>query len=304
MLRILKTFVIISATKLENHDVNLASFLLRIEATVHTLSELDRPLDSNLEDGFNFFYLGAIYMTYLSLEQYLKDIRSLVVDVDECANLEEIMEALRDQMVFLQNLIRFIHNPSQHLLAHAEGVAISTAYLLSEYSREALDDQPDEERFRDRILICVEKIKPNDPQVYETYTEALRDSKLSSQEFSSKIWRERPTTNVQISHNQLGYADFVSEKLMELRGVNSVASGSRKCVHIIYDGLVFLRSFMGDVVELRQQREDLQALWDRVLDVTYKMECLVDHLLISNLQDSSSTIDSIMKDIRDIKPKI
>ncbi|CAI9090356.1 OLC1v1025119C1 [Oldenlandia corymbosa var. corymbosa] len=94
--------------------------------------------------------------------------------------------------------------------------------------------------------------------------------------------------------NQLGFADFVLEKLMDLS------------VKRIHEELVFLRSFRGDIVELRHQQEELQDLWNSVIEMASRVEILIDDLLLDgDTQDSSSaSISSIMKDIKTLKPKI
>ncbi|CAI9113436.1 OLC1v1014039C1 [Oldenlandia corymbosa var. corymbosa] len=101
--------------------------------------------------------------------------------------------------------------------------------------------------------------------------------------------------------NQLGYVDFVLEKLADLRNREVEPTADSKHVQTIHEELVSLRSFLGDIAELHQEHEELQALWNRVLEVTHKVECLIDHLLVGNLPISSSTSAyAITKDIRDI----
>ncbi|CAI9113403.1 OLC1v1013999C1 [Oldenlandia corymbosa var. corymbosa] len=105
--------------------------------------------------------------------------------------------------------------------------------------------------------------------------------------------------------NQLGFVDFVLQKLVDLRSREAEPNANSMHVQTIHEELVSLRCFLGDIVEFYQEDEELQAVWNRVLEVAYKVECLMDHLLVADLPISSPTsVDAIMEDIRDIKPKI
>ncbi|CAI9113458.1 OLC1v1014064C1 [Oldenlandia corymbosa var. corymbosa] len=105
--------------------------------------------------------------------------------------------------------------------------------------------------------------------------------------------------------NQLGFFDFVLEKLVDLRSREAVPVTNNKQVQTVHEELVSLRSFLGDILEFHQEDEELQALRNCVLEVAYKVERLIDHLLVGELPVSSPTsVDAIMNDIRAIKPKI
>ncbi|CAI9097362.1 OLC1v1033764C1 [Oldenlandia corymbosa var. corymbosa] len=102
--------------------------------------------------------------------------------------------------------------------------------------------------------------------------------------------------------NQLGFIDFVLQKLMEH---TSCESSNSQYVEAIHAGLSSLRSFMAKIVELRNQQDELQSLWDRVLEVAYKVEDLVDHLLVGDPANSFlPAFHSIMKEIGNIEPEI
>lgn len=55
-------------------------------------------------------------------------------------------------------------------------------------------------------------------------------------------------------------------------------------------------------MEVRNQQEELQSLWDRAVEVAYRVEFLIDRLMVGEIRDSfSKSYDSITKDIRKIK---
>ncbi|CAI9102468.1 OLC1v1000747C1 [Oldenlandia corymbosa var. corymbosa] len=106
------------------------------------------------------------------------------------------------------------------------------------------------------------------------------------------------------STTQLTFVDFVLERLMELTSRDGKQTAN-SWVQTIQEELVSLRSFLGDTVELRHQQKELQAIWDRILEVTYKLEDVVDNLMVGDLQDVlSASFESIKKDISDIKLEI
>ncbi|CAI9106059.1 OLC1v1005117C1 [Oldenlandia corymbosa var. corymbosa] len=112
-----------------------------------------------------------------------------------------------------------------------------------------------------------------------------------------------PACNLRNS-TQLAFADFVLEKLTEL------ASGNIKPIAKAYaqsfqEKLIPLRSFLGEIKELRHDHEELHALWDRILEVLYAVEDIIDNLLVSDFPDSvSALINIILEEVSDIQSKI
>ncbi|CAI9112077.1 OLC1v1012454C1 [Oldenlandia corymbosa var. corymbosa] len=106
--------------------------------------------------------------------------------------------------------------------------------------------------------------------------------------------------------NQLDFVDSVLEQLTELTGRGDKQPRNRShCLLVLNDKLVSFRSFLGDIVELRHQYVEFQTLWDRVLEVAYRVEGLVGQLLVDDHQDSfSSSLVSTMKDIQGIQAEI
>ncbi|CAI9113461.1 OLC1v1014067C1 [Oldenlandia corymbosa var. corymbosa] len=105
--------------------------------------------------------------------------------------------------------------------------------------------------------------------------------------------------------NQLGFVDFVLEKLVDLGSCEAEPTANSMHIQTIHEELLSLRSFLGDIVQFREKHEELQALWNRVLEVTCKVECLIDHLLAGDLPVSSpNSVGAILKDVKDVKLKI
>ncbi|KAL3502907.1 hypothetical protein ACH5RR_037356 [Cinchona calisaya] len=103
--------------------------------------------------------------------------------------------------------------------------------------------------------------------------------------------------------DELGFIDFLLENLMELAccEAGSVTLAKHQ-IQTIQEELVFLRSFMGKIVELRNDREELQGLWNRVVELAYRVEFVIDSLAIGDSLDSSSmSFESITEEIKTIK---
>ncbi|CAI9106645.1 OLC1v1005848C1 [Oldenlandia corymbosa var. corymbosa] len=113
-----------------------------------------------------------------------------------------------------------------------------------------------------------------------------------------------PQLNLPVT-NQLGFFDFVLEKLMEITSHEGEPTANSEPVQIIQKELVSLRAFLGKIVKLRYQQVELQVLWDRVMEMACRVEELVDLLVVGDVPDSFwSSFDSIMKDLRNIKPEM
>ncbi|XP_027060906.2 putative late blight resistance protein homolog R1B-16 [Coffea arabica] len=103
--------------------------------------------------------------------------------------------------------------------------------------------------------------------------------------------------------NELGFIDFLLKYIGDLTNpdAHSVAL-SNYPIHAIHEELVYLRSFLGRIVELRNEDQELQALWDRVVEVAYMVEFLIDSLLVGDILYSSSiSFDSVVEEIKIIK---
>ncbi|XP_027064575.1 putative late blight resistance protein homolog R1B-16 [Coffea arabica] len=70
----------------------------------------------------------------------------------------------------------------------------------------------------------------------------------------------------------------------------------------VQEELVCLRSVLREIVELHNEDEEVQAIWDRIVGVAYGTEFLIDSLITGNILDSSSmSIHSILEEMNIIK---
>ncbi|CAI9107275.1 OLC1v1006594C1 [Oldenlandia corymbosa var. corymbosa] len=103
------------------------------------------------------------------------------------------------------------------------------------------------------------------------------------------------------SSTQLAFLDFLLERLMELT-TNEADLDAKTHTQTIRNELIHLRSFLGDTVELQNNdQEEIEALWGRVLEVAFKVEDIINYLMVGNIPQYASTLShSIMKDIGNI----
>nr|XP_027060838.1 putative late blight resistance protein homolog R1B-12 [Coffea arabica] len=106
-----------------------------------------------------------------------------------------------------------------------------------------------------------------------------------------------PTTN------GLGFVDSLLEKMMD---VTSSEAGSIALIdhpiQKVQEVLVCLRSLLWKIVELQNEDEEVQAIWNRIVGVAYRIELFIDSLITGNILDSSSmSIHSILEEMNIIE---
>ncbi|XP_027073167.1 putative late blight resistance protein homolog R1A-3 [Coffea arabica] len=100
--------------------------------------------------------------------------------------------------------------------------------------------------------------------------------------------------------NELGSLDSLLETLKELASSTAASIAfPNDQIRTILEDLVFLRSFLGNVVEQRKRNEKLQALWSRVMKVAYSVELQVDSALVSDQHEHCP--DAVARDIKLMK---
>ncbi|XP_027172933.1 putative late blight resistance protein homolog R1A-3 [Coffea eugenioides] len=104
--------------------------------------------------------------------------------------------------------------------------------------------------------------------------------------------------------NGLGFVDSLLEKMMD---VTSSEAGSIALIdhpiQKVQEELVCLRSLLRKIVGLQNEDEEVQAIWNRIVGVAYRIEFLIDSLITGNILDSSSmSIHSILEEMNIIKP--
>nr|XP_027076896.1 late blight resistance protein R1-A-like [Coffea arabica] len=104
--------------------------------------------------------------------------------------------------------------------------------------------------------------------------------------------------------NELGSMDFLLENLIELESCNgaedSIAFPNDQ-IHTVLDHLVFLRSFLGKMVDQHNRNGKLQALWSRVIAVAYRTEFVIDSIVIG---DKHEYLESVVRDIQLLRTEI
>ncbi|XP_027157096.1 putative late blight resistance protein homolog R1A-3 [Coffea eugenioides] len=136
----------------------------------------------------------------------------------------------------------------------------------------------------------------------ESFHDFLKRIKLFKAIVAEKYPETSPSSEFPRT-NELGFIDFLLKYMEDLTNpdAHSVAL-SNYPIHAIHEELVYLHSSLGRNVELRNEDRELQALWDRVVEVAYKVEFLIDSLLVGDILDSSSiSFDSIVEEIKIIK---
>ncbi|CAI9089207.1 OLC1v1023729C2 [Oldenlandia corymbosa var. corymbosa] len=102
-----------------------------------------------------------------------------------------------------------------------------------------------------------------------------------------------PNTNV------LGFLDFLLENLLEVGGSYEVDSVTQSYIKTFEEHLHFLKSLLR---KLQNQQEELQALYNLVVEVAYKIESPIEQLMLGDIQGSFSTsFGYIKEDIEMIK---
>ncbi|XP_071907002.1 putative late blight resistance protein homolog R1B-16 isoform X2 [Coffea arabica] len=139
----------------------------------------------------------------------------------------------------------------------------------------------------------------------ESFHDFLKRIKLIKAIVAEKYPETSPSSKFPRT-NELGFIDFLLKYMEDLTNpdAHSVAL-SNYPIHAIHEELVYLRSFLGRIVELRNEDQELQALWDRVVEVAYMVEFLIDSLLVGDILDSSSiSFDSVEEEIKIIKAAV
>ncbi|XP_027177981.1 putative late blight resistance protein homolog R1B-17 [Coffea eugenioides] len=100
--------------------------------------------------------------------------------------------------------------------------------------------------------------------------------------------------------NELGSLDFLLDTLKELAGstADSIAFPNNQMRTILED-LVFLRAFLGNIVEQRSQNGKLQTLWSHVMKVAYSVELEIDSALLGDKHEHC--LDAFARDIKLMK---
>ncbi|CAI9103414.1 OLC1v1001884C1 [Oldenlandia corymbosa var. corymbosa] len=98
---------------------------------------------------------------------------------------------------------------------------------------------------------------------------------------------------------KLGYINFLLERLKEL--TSEAETTANNGFQTIQEQLVFLRKFLVENVNLHDEPDKLQTLWDHVSHVLHKVECFIDNIAVRVLPtESSMSMEPILKDLQKV----
>lgn len=99
--------------------------------------------------------------------------------------------------------------------------------------------------------------------------------------------------------DQLGSYDFLLKSLEQLASCEDDSLPFPKAqIHTIQDDLISLRSLLGNIVDQSSQNEKLQALWDRAMEMAYKVELVIDSIVV---EDNPKCLDIMAREIKLMK---
>ncbi|XP_071914028.1 putative late blight resistance protein homolog R1A-4 [Coffea arabica] len=99
--------------------------------------------------------------------------------------------------------------------------------------------------------------------------------------------------------NELASIDFFLENLQEIATFEAGSIAFPKDqIQRIQEDLVFLRSLLGKTMKQRNQNGKFQALWDRIMEVAYKAELVIDSIVLG---DRLECLNTAAGDIKHMK---
>ncbi|CAI9117449.1 OLC1v1018847C2 [Oldenlandia corymbosa var. corymbosa] len=201
-----------------------------------------------------------------------------ILQLDTCPSdsAKEHLQALYEGLRFLRSTLK--ENPNKFLettIRDLVGVVICDTGILifSLYQNDVETD-----------LLVLDLLKNIQVILAEVEEQVLQTSEFSF-----------PRTNV------LGFLDSLLDDLLEVKS-RKVDSDTESPIGRMEQHLLFLRSVLEKLVGLQNQHEELQALYNLALGVAYKMEFLIDQLVLGNVKDSfTASFESVSEDIKIIE---
>ncbi|CAI9096586.1 OLC1v1032770C1 [Oldenlandia corymbosa var. corymbosa] len=278
--------------KIKHFDSQVYATHTRVLASLkHLIRELPVPALNIFDDDptFNIMENFLVSLLYCLSEMLERDTVPVVSMKNQLQALYEALRSLR--LILKEQPNMFVDVKIRDL-----GVVICDVgvVIFSLYHKEDTVIDVGVSDLLEKIGVIHTKVEEhvletsefNFPEVIRTKVE---DQVPETSEFSF------PKTNV------LGFLDFLLDNLMEVKSCK-VDLGAQMCIQKIGEHLLFLRSFLGVLVVLQNQQEDLQALHDLAVELAFKMEFLIDQLVLKDIQESfSSSTTTITEQIEMIK---
>ncbi|CAI9106722.1 OLC1v1005941C1 [Oldenlandia corymbosa var. corymbosa] len=155
-------------------------------------------------------------------------------------------------------------------------------------------------------LFCGEKERTLGEKVELLFSDFMKKFKLVKGEDEEEEAPRPQLMSTCPQTNLLGFIDSILEKMKSTclhEAPDSVlVASAKKRVTIIYDGLAYLRSFLGNVMGQHDQNGKLQGLWSRVATVAYETEFVLDSRPVGEVHENFKILlDTITEEIELLK---
>ncbi|XP_071915566.1 putative late blight resistance protein homolog R1B-13 [Coffea arabica] len=257
------------------------------------------PVDPQVRET----YIHVLVASKLSRSSYtlaMKENKHLVA--------EFIDYLLHSLMELLQSYTRFLVPVKDQMLKLHEGVRF--LIILLSRQQEKFDELNDEMKNLIGVVVSDAGIVIFSLSANEMKDDLLKETDLMLSHLLEvfkliivEVGHIYPLPSSSLSFprtNELGCLDFLLEALKELASstADSIDFPNDQICTILED-LVFLRSFLGNVVEQRNQNGKLQELWSRVVKVAYSVELEIDSALLDDRH--VHCLDAVAQDIKLMK---
>nr|XP_027098614.1 putative late blight resistance protein homolog R1A-3 [Coffea arabica] len=197
--------------------------------------------------------------------------------------IESVREGLKLLMTFVANVPKESSDHLEFILTNIEAVAKRIIYLYHSFLTNKIAEELIERMYL-TLSELLDQIKVNKAKLRELYPQVQGSC--------------FPKTN------GLGCVDFLLRNLKELQTHKSKSIATVKNqIERIQGDMEFFRSFLNDRVKERTQHQELKGLGERITEVAYKVEYVIDSIEVGigdHLQHLL-WLDSLLEDISHIK---
>nr|XP_027072062.1 putative late blight resistance protein homolog R1A-3 [Coffea arabica] len=290
-LRLLRSLLVLAEIRCSRHEILIDHLLVHNQAWINSIAcqslllWID-PMDQNNQKVIEM-HLQHTYSSVTAkvvgsyIDIFLRILPASIRDY----NYREILD---EGLIFLIALV--MESPKKGVLIPT-GVSVDEVRFLmhsflsgrrKEHIAKDRDVFPD---YVEEFLLEINKVKAKAREFYTQDIHKLR-------------WFRSPLTN------GIGFIDSLLEKLKEtLEGKAKVLSFGRHQVGVIQEELKSVRPDLDNILELKNDSEELSALWTQIVNVAYRAEHVIDSCLIGDGQISYHVIclSDIIEEIKLIK---
>ncbi|KAL3530260.1 hypothetical protein ACH5RR_009605 [Cinchona calisaya] len=270
-LKHLRTFLL-CARKWHNHmlsesdektSTRMGSILCRLEDALVEDLDLEDWIFSFRQEIMEYYITLSDYSCSLQSDLSAEFIDSLLENMVDIRDFRDMVDALKEKMVFFKTFIRFAQLRGfepwqlQLLYTHLDVVALNVVRLCQDcfYSC-SLYSYSESCGLELKLFEMLQKIKPIDPQIRETYIQVLKASNLLGSSHALILERDK--------HVLGDFADSLLYNIGEAlvtSGYSYEASLKEDQVLILYEGLRFLRTI------LTKHQDTIGDLHEKVKDL-------------------------------------